>query len=238
MSTTEAFDRGARHYDLMVGLNPGYHRELRRAAGALVDRLSAHPASSLIDLACGSGASTRALVRVSSPTAHILGLDASPGMLAEATRKKWPPRVQFERAIAGELDVAALGGGHDGVLTCYLFRNIPDRVRDRALAEVFALLRPGGWLVVQEYSVAGNRRARRVWDAVCLGVIIPLGLVIDRNHDLYRYLWRSVHDFDSVGAFADRLVGAGFVDVAHRTAAGWQRGILHTFVARRPEETS
>ena len=108
--------------------------------------------------------------------------------------------------------------------------------RDRAVTEVFQLLRPGGWLVVQEYSVAGDDRAMRVWDAVCRAVIIPLGTVVDRDVDLYRYLWRSVRDFDSVDRFAHRLTRAGFKDIAHRTASGWQRGILHTFVARKPEE--
>ena len=60
---------------------------------------------------------------------------------------------------------------------------------------------------------------QRIWDAVCRAVIIPLGVLVDRNHDLYHYLWRSVVDFDSVTQLT-----------------GWQQGILHTFVARRPRE--
>lgn len=237
MTTTAAFDRGASRYDLMVGLNPGYHRELRRAAHALADRLVGTRAPRVVDLACGSGASTTALA-AALPGAQVLGLDASSGMLAAAGAKTWPERVRFEQAVAGELDVDGLGrGSRDGVLACYLFRNVPEPVRDAAVREVFELLRPGGWLVVQEYSVAGNRPARRVWDAVCHAVVIPLGTVVDRNPGLYRYLWRSVVAFEAVGRFADRLVAAGFVDVSHRTATGWQRGILHTFIARRPEAT-
>ena len=144
VTTTEAFDRGAGRYDLMVALNPGYHRELRRAAGALTERLGAGPGLSLIDLACGSGASTRALVDAAPAGTQILGLDASSGMLAEARRKQWPGQVRFEQAVAGTMDVDAVGGGRDGILTCYLFRNVPPMARDRAVAEVFALLRPGG----------------------------------------------------------------------------------------------
>lgn len=256
MTTAEAFDRGAARYDLMVALNPGYHRELRRAATALVERAagprqgspsvvdlpSIDPSLmdlSFIDLACGSGASTRALVDAAPPRTAVLGLDASPGMLAQATAKDWPAEVRFDRAVAGTLDVDAIGRGrHDGVLTCYLFRNVPVDQRDAAVKETYELLRPGGWLVVQEYSVAGDPRAGRVWDAVCLGVIIPLGILVDRNRDLYRYLWRSVRDFDPVDRFAERLLAAGFTDVAHRTATGWQRGVLHTFVARRPDRST
>lgn len=257
MTTAEAFDRGAARYDLMVALNPGYHRELRRAAAALVERTEICrrrgspsvidlpsidiPSNDLsfIDLACGSGASTRALVDAAPPRTAVLGLDASPGMLAQATAKDWPAEVRFDRAVAGTLDVDVIGRGrHDGVLTCYLFRNVAADQRDLAVRETYDLLRPGGWLVVQEYSVAGNPRARRVWDAVCLGVIIPLGILVDRNRDLYRYLWRSVLNFDPVDRFAERLLAAGFTDVAHRTATGWQRGVLHTFVARKPDRST
>ena len=237
MTTTEAFDRGAARYDLLVGLNPGYHRELRRAATALAGRLGRRTGLSTLDLACGSGASTRALLAALPPDARVLGLDASEGMLDQARAKAWPDRVRFDRAVVGELDVDAWGRGvHDGALACYLFRNVPAASRDAALAEVRDLLRPGGWLVVVEYSVDGDRAARRVWDAVCRGVIIPLGGLVGGNHDLYRYLWRSVVDFDAVPTFAERLVRAGFTDVAHRTASGWQRGILHTFVARAPQD--
>lgn len=234
-STAAAFDRGAGRYDLMVSLNPGYHRELSRAAAELSARLHGAEGLSLLDLACGSGASTRALVEATPPGTRITGLDASSGMLAQAHRKQWPAGVSFEQAVAGELDVAAIGQ-HDGVQACYLFRNVPEEARDTAVAEVFDVLRPGGWAVIQEYSIAGDERAAAVWDAVAKAVIIPLGTVIDRNPELYRYLHRSVHEFDDVATFAGRLSRAGFVDVAHRTATGWQRGILHTFVARKPEE--
>ena len=231
-----SFDRGASRYDLLVGLNPGYHRQLRMAAEALAARVAAHRRPlRIVDLACGSGASTRSLVAALPARTEILGLDMSPGMLAQARAKEWPPGVDFQLAVAGELDVNSLGpGAYDGVFTAYLFRNVPVEVRDRAVREVYDLLAPGGWLVVQEYSVAGRPWARRVWTAVCWGVIIPLGIILDLNGGLYRYLWRSVLDFDSTTAFMDRLVAAGFVAVAHRNAAGWQRGILHTFVAQRP----
>ena len=64
--------------------------------------------------------------------------------------------------------------------------------------------------------------------------MIPLSWLTSRRTRLYRYLWRSVLGFDSVGAFADRLYAAGFCEVEFRTAPGWQRGILHTFRARKP----
>ena len=58
----DTFDGAAHRYDLMVALNPGYHRHLRSAADALVEKLR-RGEPRVVDLGCGSGASTRALVR-------------------------------------------------------------------------------------------------------------------------------------------------------------------------------
>jgi ubiquinone/menaquinone biosynthesis C-methylase UbiE len=99
---------------------------------------------------------------------------------------------------------------------------------------VHDLLVPGGVLVVQEYSVAQSRLADLVWSLVCWLVVIPLSWVTSRQTRLYRYLWSSVRGFDSVQLFVDRLYRMGFREVEVRTAPGWQRGILHTFRARKP----
>jgi ubiquinone/menaquinone biosynthesis C-methylase UbiE len=234
-----AFDGGANRYDLMVRLNPGYHRHLRAAAQALLERLPGRAAVRLADLGCGSGASTAALVRSLKSERRefeLVGVDASAQMLAQAEDKSWPASVSFVHGRAEDLHRRrsdwGLGRPLDAVFAAYLFRNVADR--DVVLRDVHDLLAPGGVLVTQEYSVAGSRSAQAVWTAVCWSVVIPLALVTAADTSLYRYLWRSVQAFDSVGAFTDRLHRAGFVDVEVRTVPGWQRGILHTFRAHRP----
>jgi ubiquinone/menaquinone biosynthesis C-methylase UbiE len=196
----------------------------------------------LADLGCGSGASTRAVLRAAYAAGlrpSVVGVDASAGMLDQARVKSWPPGVSFEVGMAEELAFAredwGLGGQLPGVFAAYLFRNVTER--DKVLAAVFELLADDGVLVVQEYSVAASRVAKAVWSLVCWSVVIPLGWLTSRQTRLYRYLWRSVLQFDSVQAFADRLYDAGFVDVEVRTVPGWQRGILHTFRARKPATT-
>jgi ubiquinone/menaquinone biosynthesis C-methylase UbiE len=235
----EDFDRAAPRYDLLVGLNPGYHRHLRSAARVLRQALGRrHSAGALrlADLGCGSGASTRALVDSFGMAVRITGVDASAGMLTQARRKRWPAGVAFRQSRAQDLlsrrDELGLGEPLDGVLACYLFRNVPER--DELLAAVRELLRPGGVLVVQDYSMAERWHARPVWTLVCWLVVMPLSIVTGGHWRLHHYLWRSVLDFDSVQTFAHRLQRAGFTDVRFRTVAGWQRGILHTFHARKP----
>lgn len=240
-----AFDEAASTYDLMVRLNPGYHRHLRSAAEALIEWLPDHGLSAVrvADLGCGSGASTRALVdaleRLLRP-AEVVGVDASAEMLSCATGKRWPTGVTFVHGRAEDLSTAGPEWGRapaqHGVFAAYLFRNVTER--DMVLRAVHDLLVPGGVLVAQEYSVTGSRHAPALWTAVCWSVVIPLAWLTSRQTRLYRYLWRSVRAFDSVQQFIDRLHDAGFVDVEVRTVPGWQRDILHTFRARRPEVTA
>jgi ubiquinone/menaquinone biosynthesis C-methylase UbiE len=254
-----AFDEVAPRYDLMVALNPGYHAHLRAAANALVEWLprpkiagSMRPEPvegrqshlNLLDLGCGSGASTRAVLRAAQAAglrSLIVGVDASPAMVEQARAKQWPAGVRFEvghaEEIAGSRGSWGPGAPIDGAFAAYLFRNVADR--DALLAGLFDLLADGGVLVVQEYSIAESRFwARAVWTAVCWLVVIPLGWLTSRRTQLYRYLWRSVRSFDSIQSFVDRLYRAGFVDVEVRTVAGWQRGILHTLRARKPSAAS
>jgi ubiquinone/menaquinone biosynthesis C-methylase UbiE len=244
-----AFDDVASSYDLMVALNPGYHAHLRTAANALLERLprseavGAAPLIHLLDLGCGSGASTRAVQQAAEAADLpfvIVGVDASAGMLEQARAKSWPEGVRFAVGQAEEMARAraswGLGDRIHGALAAYLFRNVADR--DAVLAGLFDLLVDDGVLVVQEYSVAGSRRAQLIWTVACWLVIIPLGWLTSRRTRLYRYLWRSVRSFDSIQTFVDRLYRAGFVDVEVRTMPGWQRGILHSIRARKPSAAS
>lgn len=232
------FDRAARRYDLMVGLNPGYHRHLGTAVAALLEAAgprAGHRPLRLVDLGCGSGASTRALVRELDRrglAAEVVGLDASAGMVERARRKSWPAGVRFVRAPAEDVGACLPEGWADGVLAAYLFRNVEDR--DAVLRQVYDLLRPGGVLVAEEYSVAGSVAARRRWTAVCRLVVQPLSVAVSGHPELYRYLWRSVIDFEPVADFATRLIRTGYGDVRHRTVSGWQRDILHVIRGRRP----
>ncbi|WP_370444729.1 class I SAM-dependent methyltransferase [Amycolatopsis sp. CA-128772] len=225
-----AFDTEARWYDRLVGANPGYHHHLRLSAGRL-----ALPAGGaglrLLDAGCGTGASTAALLSA-APRAEITAFDASGEMLARARAKDWPPHVTFVHTPVEEL--AGISGPYDGILAAYLLRNLTDPTGQ--LRRLRGLLRPGGRIAIHEYSVRDSRRARWVWNAVCAGVIIPLGKATTGDATLYRHLRRSVLEFDGIGALARRLTDAGFTDVRTASMPGWQRGIVHTVLGTHPLE--
>lgn len=221
-----AFDRVARRYDLLCALNPGYGKHLVWSA-----RRMALPARArVLDLCCGTGLSTAALVKT-YPDAEVTGLDGSGEMLAVARRKRGLASVRFVTGDAMDPAAAGAAGPFDGVLMAYGIRNVPDP--DLCLARVRDLLRPGGAVCFHEYSVADSRAARAVWSAVSTGVILPLGALATGSGALFRYLKESVLAFDGVRAFEDRLARAGFAEVRSETMDGWQRGIVHSFLARR-----
>ncbi|MCY9783122.1 class I SAM-dependent methyltransferase [Nocardiopsis sp. EMB25] len=225
-AVTDEFDRAAASYDTLVAANPGYHRHLRLSARRLALPRGGE-GMRVLDLGCGTGASTAALARL-FPRARIIGVDASEGMLARARAKKWKPNVRFIHARVEELSADRLGGPSDAVFAAYLLRNCPDT--DAALGVMRDLLGPGGRMVLHEYSVADSPAARLVWSLVCWGVIIPLGRLVTGRSDLYRYLWRSVLDFDGVTELRRRMGRAGLENVRSLPLPGWQRGVTHTFL--------
>ncbi len=225
-----AFDAGAAAYDDLVGANPGYHRHLQMSAERM--RL-AHGGKGLrlLDAGCGTGASTAALLAV-APDAEIVAVDASSGMLAEAAAKRWPPTVSFVHSRIEDIADAGVEGPFDGIFAAYLLRNLEDP--DAQLREFLRLLRPGATLAVHEYSVRDSRIATAMWNMVCGTIIIPMGKLRSGDAGLYRYLRRSVNDFDGAKGFRSRLRANGFVHARSETVPGWQRNIVHTFLAEAP----
>lgn len=224
----KAFDAIAPSYDLMTGLNPGYRAHLRLSA----ERMRLAPASRILDLCCGTGLSTQA-VADTYPDAEIVAVDGSQAMLSAARRKPLSARVDFLHGDAMDpARSAGIQGPFDGIMMAYGIRNVTDP--DLCLERLFELLAPGGVLCMHEYSVADSTKSRVIWNAVTLGMIIPLGLITATKSPIYRYLRRSVLEFDGVRALERRLTTKGFTDVHTEPMRGWQRGIVHTFLARRP----
>ncbi|MEW5807989.1 MAG: class I SAM-dependent methyltransferase [Actinomycetota bacterium] len=226
----DAFDAGADAYDGLVGSNPGYHEHLRLSAQRM-QLPDQGRGLRLLDIGCGTGASTAALLEA-APHAEIIGVDGSAGMLAQARAKQWPDSVSFVHSRAEGLAEAGVRGPFDGILAAYLVRNLPDP--DPVLQTLRALLRPGGVFAAHEYSVRDSAVARVTWNLVCAAIIIPAGKLRSGDAGLYRYLRTSVNDFDGATAFRERLQRNGFVDVRSLTVSGWQRNIVHTFLANAP----
>lgn len=220
------FDQVAGRYDLLQRLNPGYRTHLSWSAR----RLQAPPRGRILDLCCGTGLSTEAIVDC-YPQAEVTGLDLSAGMLASARKKPGLRKVRFVHGDAMDLVGSGVPGPYDAILMAYGIRNVPDP--DLCLSRLREQLAPGGRIAFHEYLVRGSLVHRAIWNAVANAIIIPLGKLATGHAEIFRYLKDSVNQFDSLEGFEARLRRAGFSDVRTEPMNGWQRGIVHTVLATR-----
>lgn len=151
---TQRYDRLARWYrlgELLTLLRPG----MRRKA---VARLLLREGQSVLEIGCGTGRNLRLLVAAVGCTGEVIGVDASPGMLARARRladgRDWTT-VTLHLADAAELTIQ---GPVDAVLFSLSYSVLPDR--ERVLERAWEALRPGGALVVMDSGLPESRLGR------------------------------------------------------------------------------
>ena len=203
------FNAVAKNYDLMnslasLGQVRRWRKEVRRA---VVTR----PAMRVLDVAAGTGASSIEFVCAG---ADVVAVDFSEGMLEEGRRRH--PEIDFRQADAMNLPFE--DNSFDAVTTSFGLRNIQDF--DRALREFYRVLRPGGHLVVCEFSRPTWAPFRALYHFF-LGTVVP-GLARMASYDAvaYDYLTESILDWPSQYVLAAHLRRAGFERLQLRNLSG------------------
>ena len=203
------FNAVAKNYDLMnslasLGQVRRWRKEVRRA---VVTR----PAMRVLDVAAGTGASSIEFVRAG---ADVVAVDFSEGMLEEGRRRH--PEIDFRQADAMNLPFE--DNSFDAVTTSFGLRNIQDF--DRALREFYRVLRPGGHLVVCEFSRPTWAPFRALYHFF-LGTVVP-GLARMASYDAvaYDYLTESILDWPAQYVLAAHLRRAGFERLQLRNLSG------------------
>lgn len=215
------FDRVAEHYDITNDvLSLGQVRLWRRAA---VEAVNPAEGQTILDIAAGTGTSTEALA---SHGAEVVGCDLSPGMLEVARRKH--PELLFVEANATRLPFAR--GSFDAVTISFGIRNVEDV--EGALREMLRVTKPGGKLVIVEFSTPTSRWFRRLYFWY-LKRILPRVASITSTHDsAYGYLTESITDWPDQSTFGRKIRQAGWKRVAHRNLTG---GLVAIHRAIKPE---
>lgn len=223
------FGRIARRYDLANRLlSGGRDRGWRRRLVAAVRR--GEPRT-VLDLATGSGDVAFALGEALAPAVDILGMDFCLPMLAEAERKRQAAgpgayaNVRFRPGDALALPLA--DSAFDAVTIAFGLRNLADR--PRALAEIRRVLRPGGRLLVLEFSQPAPP-LRPLYFFYLRRILPALAGWITRDRAAYDYLNATIVAFPGRAALAAEIGAAGF---AACTATGLTGGIVALHEARR-----
>lgn len=213
------FDRVAGRYDLLNSLmTAGLHHGWRERAA---DRAEVNPGDSVLDACCGTGDLALELASRVSPGGNVVGCDFSEPMLDLARDKaadRGATSVRFEWADALRLPYEA--GRFDAVTVGFGVRNFADR--DRGLRELARVLRPGGRLVILEFTEP-RRPPFSTFYSLWFDRIVPvLGRLTD-NPDAYSYLTESVHSFPDPDGLAAKMDAAGLERIRWVILAG---GIL------------
>lgn len=210
------FDSVARRYDLTNDvLSAGADRWWRRAVAGAV---AAGPGERILDLAAGTGASSLPLARAG---ARVVCCDFSLGMLRRAARRGLT-------AVAGDaLALPFAAATFDSVTVSFGLRNVADL--DRALAELARVTRPGGRLVICEFSLPAPP-LRRPYIAYLTRVLPAVAELVSSDAASYRYLGESILAWPAAAELAVRISAAGWAGVSWRNLSA---GVVALHVAVR-----
>ncbi len=203
------FDGVARNYDLTNDvLSLGQTRLWRRAVARAV---GAGPGESVLDLAAGTGTSS---LPYAAAGARVVPCDFSLGMLREGKRRH--PGLPLTAGDATALPFA--DDAFDAVTISFGLRNVHDTVA--ALAEMRRVTRPGGRIVVCEFSHPTWAPLRTLYTEYLMRALPPVATAVSSNPDAYVYLAESIRAWPDQRGLAALLARAGWDRVAWRDLTG------------------
>ncbi|KSU63081.1 class I SAM-dependent methyltransferase [Arthrobacter sp. NIO-1057] len=205
----DMFDKLAPRYDLLNTLMTGgivnYWRKITTEA------IAPKPGERILDLAAGTGSSS---VPLAEAGAKVTACDMSHGMLAEG-RKRYP-QLDFVYGDAHELPFE--DDTFDAVTISYGLRNIDDT--EKALSELRRVTKPGGRIVVAEFSTPTVTPIKVAYQQFLPRAIPALGYLVSPNPSAYAYLAESIAAWPNQEDLGAKFVNVGWKNVEYRNLTG------------------
>lgn len=207
------FSSVASKYDIMNDvMSMGIHRVWK---DAMMDWLAPHPGQRLLDVAGGTGdISFRFLKRAGHGHATVLDI-TTPMLEAGRTRAEAGQMADSLDWVTGDAMALPFKDNSFDVYTIsFGIRNVTRP--QQALTEAYRVLKPGGRLMVLEFSQLPNAAMQKAYDLYSFNVIPRLGQLIANDHDSYQYLVESIRNFPDQETFLDMVSKAGFENAKYR----------------------
>ncbi|WP_046779312.1 demethylmenaquinone methyltransferase [Streptomyces yangpuensis] len=203
------FDRVAANYDLTNDvLSLGQDRVWRKEVARAVD---ARPGQKVLDLAAGTATSS---LPFAATGAYVVPCDFSLGMLMEGKKRNaWLPLTAGDATRLPFKDDV-----FDTVTISFGLRNVQDT--DAALRELYRVTKPGGQVVICEFSQPTWAPLRTVYTEYLMRALPPVARAVSSNPDAYVYLAESIREWPDQPALAALLQKAGWSKVAWRNLSG------------------
>ena len=207
------FNSVASKYDVMNdAMSMGIHRIWK---DAMMDWLAPRPGQQLLDVAGGTGdISFRFLKRAGH--GHATVLDLTEPMLIEGRKRAEAEAMadSLDWVVGDAMSLPFADNSFDVYTISFGIRNVT-RPQD-ALAEAFRVLRPGGRLMVLEFSQIPNDMMQKIYDLYSFNIIPRLGQAIAGDRDSYQYLVESIRRFPDQETFLGMVQAAGFEQANYR----------------------
>ncbi|TCS66423.1 bifunctional demethylmenaquinone methyltransferase/2-methoxy-6-polyprenyl-1,4-benzoquinol methylase UbiE [Primorskyibacter sedentarius] len=207
------FNSVASKYDVMNdAMSMGIHRIWK---DAMMDWLAPRPGQQLLDVAGGTGdISFRFLKRAGH--GHATVLDLTEPMLIEGRKRAEAEAMadSLDWVVGDAMSLPFADNSFDVYTISFGIRNVT-RPQD-ALAEAFRVLRPGGRLMVLEFSQIPNDMMQKIYDLYSFNIIPRLGQAIAGDRDSYQYLVESIRRFPDQETFLGMVQAAGFEQAKYR----------------------
>jgi demethylmenaquinone methyltransferase/2-methoxy-6-polyprenyl-1,4-benzoquinol methylase len=202
----------AKSYDLNNRVHSlGRDQAWRRAAVRLAQVTRGE---TVLDVACGTGDLSLAFAKTQA--ARVLGVDFTYNMLAVAQRKAAPASSAPVRYYAGDaMRLPIADASVDVVSIAFGIRNVADPAA--ALGEFYRVLRPGGRLIILEFSLPSSAPLRAMYNFYFHRIMPRTAALIARDRSgAYKYLPRSVNTFIDRPTMMRLMANARFTDTMHR----------------------
>ncbi len=220
------FDEVAAHYDRTNALLSAGNASLWRIA--TTKAVNPQSGERVLDIAAGTGTSSAALAHSG---AHIVAADFSAGMIEVGkTRHAHNANIEFVQADATALPFA--DNEFDAVTISFGLRNVVEP--KKALAEFFRVTKPGGRIVICEFSTPPAALVRNSYFAYLNNVMPRIVRLASSNAEAYDYLGESIAAWPTQPILSGWLRSAGYSHVAYRNLT---LGIVALHRAIKPAES-
>nr|WP_209436501.1 demethylmenaquinone methyltransferase [Kocuria subflava] len=222
-AVTAMFDQVAPRYDitndiLSLGQTRGWRKAVTQAVGAV-------PGEFVLDLAAGTGKSSEPFADAG---VQVVAADLSLGMLQVGRSRR--PDIEFVQADATMLPFA--DDSFDAVTISYGLRNVEGY--HRALHEMYRVARPGGRLVIAEFSTPTNKAFRKVYGEYLVKALPGVAKKVSSNPEAYEYLAESIAAWPDQEGLARDIASAGWEQVRYRNLSGGIVAIHHAVKGENP----
>lgn len=214
----DVFHSVAAKYDVMNDLMSfGIHRLWKRFT---IDMSGVRPGNKVLDLAGGTGDLTKKFSKIVGPSGKVVLADINSSMLEvgreRLTNQGYVGNIEYVQANAQHLPFE--DNTFDVITIAFGLRNVTDK--DEALRSMFRVLKPGGRLLVLEFSQTTNPLLKKAYDIYSFTALPMMGKLVTNDSESYKYLAESIRMHPDQETLKGMMESAGFNRVSYHNMTG------------------